>query len=289
MGDSYSFRFTVGDDDESPSLDAVDALDGSGAVVANMVRDDLMDEIVTENAGWESGWRLRLRFSEPVTMRTLEARVICEGGPAMILETTGDESSVAVFRFGERPTFGSTFTVRLHPGIEDIHGNAMESDVAIRIVADGVGSTPPRLVGIRLPLAPGEADADDREYTAFAIDSPYATIDLGRYDIGVPTETSIELYICLASGSSLDPLSIMSSFSLSSTNSSLDFSAEAVSLDAIFDAPSFVLWQPCAVATVHGTMTNNVDSGVATVQLAAGFNDSEGNTAAEVQRLPLLK
>lgn len=291
MGEDYSFRFVAGDDVEAPTLTNAEAIDPSGAVAAALIPDDPSGGGLEDNPGWESGWRLRLRFSEPVSLRTLESRVGTEGGPPLSLETGGESSGCAVFRFDERPAFGSGFVVRLRPGIEDLLGNASEAEAAFRIRADGPGSRPPRLVGVRLPLSPGAALPEDRSLAAFAVDEPYATLllDASAYPIGLATPSSIELYLELAEGASLDPISIMASFGLSATNGSLDFSARRVVLSCMEGQAPHAPWAGCAVARVDGLITNRVDSGVVTVSLSAGFKDSAGNPTEGAQLLALLK
>ncbi len=293
MGEAFTFRFAIGDDDAPPEFAGADAQGEADAVVASIVPDDPTDAVVTENPGWEALWRLRLRFSEPVSMSTLDSRVEAEDGPTLTLETTDGNSSVAVFRFDERPEFGSRILVRVRSGVEDVHGNATESDIVLRLVADGAGSRPPRLVGIRLPMAPGEAIPEDRDLATFAVAAPYSTIaledSLTRYPVNIATSTSLELYVELASGASLDALSLMSSFRISSTNGALDFSANGVATTGLVYAPPYAPWAEFAVARIDGTITNHVDSGVVTVQLASGFEDSAGNATRTAQSLPLLK
>jgi hypothetical protein len=226
-------------------------------------------------------------------MDSLDSRTTAEGGPGLTLETSQEHSAVAVFRFDESPDYGSRILVRVRSGVDDVRGNATESDIVFHLVADGPGSRPPRLVGIRVPMAPGEADPDDRELVAFAIEEPFSTIAIEdgttRYPVDVSMSTSIELYMELAEGSSLDALSLMSSFRLSSTNGALDFSAERVAVTGLDYAPPHGPWAAFAVARIDGKLTNRVDSGVVTFKLASGFEDSAGNATVADQSLPLLK
>ncbi|MBU0928571.1 MAG: Ig-like domain-containing protein [Spirochaetes bacterium] len=293
LGEATSFRFHVGEDRIPPVIVGADALDRSGGLASSLAPDDPADSTVTENALWESGWRLRLRFSEPVRLWTLASRVSCDGGPPLELETAGDCSDVAVFAFVEPPAWGGRFAVRVRGGFEDARGNEADGGASYRILADGPGSRPPRFVGVRLPLAPGESDPADRDLAAFALDSPYETLlvsgDDGRYPVGEAVPTSIELYLELAAGGGLDILALMSSFRLSSTNGALDFSARRVSLGGFDYASPYGPWEGFAVARVDGILTNRVEPGVVSIELAAGLRDSEGNASPSAQRLELLK
>ncbi len=292
-GDSYAFRFSVGDDRSAPSLLEAVAVDASGDVRANLSDDSATDGTVTENEGWEGPWRLRFRFSEPVALRSLDSRIVCDEGLGMELETGGRTAETVTYRIVDRPAWGRRFSVRMKAGIEDERGNATESELVFRLVANGPGSEPPRFVGLRLPLAPGAALADDRDLVAFGVDEPFSTVaisgDADRYPVAVATATAMELYIKLAPGASLDALSVMETFGVTSTNGAMTFSANRVGLSGFAYASPYAGWDSYAVARVDGTITNRVDSGIVTFGFAAGLRDSAGNVAAEAQRLPLLK
>lgn len=291
MGQDYSTVFIAGLDGEPPVLLGIDAVDGATAMP--LAIDDPSDSILTDNHRFESTWDLRLRFSEPVAVRTLASRLFCDGGPALVLQTSSDSSDEALFHFERRPDFGSHLVVRTRPGIADAAGNAMTGEAVCRITVDGPGSRPPRLVGIRLPLAPGAVAIADRCLVAFGLDAPFATLALGgepeRYPVGVPTMVTIELYFELASGATLDLFSLRQSFGMSATNAALEFQPLLVEPGGLSWAQAYAPWSECSVARVSGTLTNRANTGVVTVSLAAGFCDSLGNVMAAPQGLPLLK
>jgi len=293
LGDSYSLRFSVGEDRSAPSLLETVAVDASGDVRANVSQDYSDDGSVTENDGWEGSWRLRLSFTEPVSLESLSSRIACDEGLGLTLETRGLSAETVIVGLDERPAWGGRFSVRLKAGIEDESGNATESDLVFRFVADGPGSEPPRFIGIRLPLAPGSILPEDRDLAAFGVDEPFSTMavsgDDARYPVGVATATAIELYIKLAPGADLDALSVMETFSVATTNGALSFSANRASVSGLSYASPYDGWGACAIARIDGTITNRVDSGVVTFGFAAGLRDSSGNAAIEAQRLPLLK
>lgn len=293
LGDSYSFRFSVGEDRSAPSLQETVAIDASGDVRATVSPDNADDVSVTENEGWEGSWRLRLRFSEPVSLESLASRIVSETGQGLTLETRGQAAETVILALDERPAWGRRFSIRLKAGIEDERGNATESGIVLRFVANGPGSEPPRFIGIRLPMAPGSILAEDRDLATFSVDEPFSTLaisgDEARYPVGVATVTAIELYIKLAPGAALDALSVMETFSVTATNGALAFSASRASLSGFAYASPYEDWGPCAIARMDGTITNRVDSGIVTFGFAAGLRDSSGNAAIEAQRLPLLK
>lgn len=293
MGCSYELRFSVGEDRVPPSFAAAEAIDAAGEAAAALVALDPSGGTSEPNRGWEAGWRLRLRFSEPVSTGSLASRVVASSGLALRMEEGERYRDDATFAFTERPAFGSSFSVRIMPGVEDSFGNATRAELEFLVVADGPGSAPPRLIGARLPLAPGEPDPGLRRLAAFPADEPFATLPLGsgaaEYPPGAPTPSSIELYFELASGASIEPFSLMSSFSISSTNDALYFSPLAISLGGLAYAEPYVPWAGFAAARVDGLVTNRAASGVVTLRLAAGLRDSAGNAAPIAQCLPLLK
>ncbi len=293
MGESVSLRFTVGDDAIQPSVIGAQALDKSGALVSSLLPDDPSDGFVTENAEWEADWRFRVSFSENVSMRSLEGCVESEGGPSVTLESLDDMADSAVFRLDERPAWGKRFAIRIRAGMEDANGNPSESDTVFRFLADGPHSAPPRFMGIRMPLAPGETNPEDRDLAVFALDEPYSTLALsggtGSYPLGVATNTSLELYIEVAPGACLDPASIMESFTVSGSNGAIDVSLNRVTIAGFEYATPHAPWAACSVARIDGTLTNRVNSGIVTFALAAGFRDSSWNATCTAQSLPLLK
>jgi hypothetical protein len=84
-------------------------------------------------------------------------------------------------------------------------------------------------------------------------------------------------------------LSLMKSFRFSSTNGALDFSANRMLAEGLEYVDPYGPWAGFALARIDGSLTNRVDSGLLTVQLAAGFSDSSGNASGAAQRLTLQK
>jgi len=292
IGRSVVVRFVAGLEGVAPEVTAAAAVDAEGEVVALLEADEAEDGAYTLNRGWESRWRLRMDFSEPVELAGLASALACDSGPKPLIETIGAYSASVLWRFDEPPEWNGVFTLRVESGVEDQDGDSSDSDIVYRIVADGPGSRPPRFVGLRLPLAPG-AEAADRELAAFALDEPFSTLAIaggdGRYPIGVPTGTSIELYLELAEGASIDLLSTMGAFSFSATNGSLEFDALRVVAGGFDYAEPHPAWSGLDIVRIDGSMTNRADCGLVTFSLDGGYADSWGNAAKEDQCLSLQK
>jgi len=293
MGEPYTGCFTVGVDRNPPELLYAEAIDAAGLFVAVMSADPPQDGSVRENPGWETFWKLRLHYSEPVSWRSFTPAIEGEGGVSLEAGWTDEFSETLDVLITRYPDWGGSFSVRIRPGVQDEAGNASLTETVFRFIFDGVGSRPPRFVGIRIPLAPGEPLPADRNLAVYSVQVPYATIALSGadtgYPVGVPVATSIEVYVELAAGSSVNILSLMESFRFSSTNGALDFSANNMVAGYFESAEPYEPWAACAVARIDGILTNHVDSGILTVQLAAGFSDSLGNATIAAQRLALLK
>lgn len=293
MGQDYSTAFTAGLDAEPPGLVAVESVYQDGTTMMSLAIDDPYDAVVTDNHGVEASWDLRLRFNEPVLLRTLSSRLVCDGGPALLLQTAGESSEQALFHFEQRPGFGSRMQLRMRSGITDVAGNPTTGEAVWWMTVDGPASRPPRFVGIRLPLAPGAANEAGRQLVAFGLDQPFATLALGgepeQYPAGISTPVTIELYLELASGATLDLFSMMQSFCITATNGALEFQPLLVEPGGYAWAPAWEPWSNFAIVRVGGRLTNRVNTGVVTISLAAGCGDSLGNTTAAPQGLPLLK
>ncbi|MBN2875578.1 MAG: Ig-like domain-containing protein, partial [Spirochaetales bacterium] len=255
-GAPFSSRFRAGEDGTPPMLIEAVAVTSNGDAVETLCEDDASGSARSVNEGWESGYALMLRFSEPVVTRTIASRVSCEGGtdPRMV---GGDAvAAEVVFEFDDPVAWGDEFLVRVRPGIEDENGNSSEDEYLYRIIADGAASKPPLFVGIRIPLSPGASDPAERNVVAFPVNEPYETLHLASdpasFPVDVATAVSLELYFRLAEGATLDALSLMEFFKLSSTNDALRFrSIKILPAGLPWIAPPEG-WHDCAIARVDG-------------------------------------
>jgi len=292
-GNPYTFCYTVGADLAPPILLSAEAIDENGMPVFLVCADEPLDGVIAENQGWEASWKLRLHYSEPVSLRTIASIITGEAGVSLEVDWTGEVARIIDLIISDQPVWGEGFTVNIPAGVEDEAGNASLAESVFRFVFDGLESRPPRFVGIRLPLAPGEPLAENRNLAVFSVEQPYATLaitgDATGYPVGVPVTISIEVYLELALNSEVNILSLMNSFRFSSTNGALEFSAKRILPECLEYAEPHEPWAGFAIVRIDGTLTNHVDSGILTVQLAAGFCDSSGNASGVAQRLTLLK
>ncbi|MFA6508633.1 MAG: hypothetical protein WCT14_21215, partial [Treponemataceae bacterium] len=274
-------------------LNGAYALDSGDVQTVTLISDDPNDAVFVETSLWEAPWRLHLAFSEEVEFAEVDSRLTCENGPALERETPGLRGSSATYRLSERPTWDSRFVFHLSSGISDGRGNVSMDGYIFRVHANGSASRPPRLVGIRIPLAPGGVNEAAQELTAYTVDSPFASLAIGasadRYPLSVATATRIELYFETAFGAVLDRYSLMKTFRMEATNGALSFSPRNIKISGFRYADPHALWISYARAEVEGYLTNQPSSGVVSFMLDAGLSDSRRNECAEAVVLPLLK
>lgn len=285
FGKDASVRFTRGADTDSPRLVCLEIIDADESIVA-----------VLENAasfcGLERSHRIRLRFSEPVVLSSLDGLI--SSGPPIDFEreTTGRCSASVVYRLPARLKWGESFEFRLEEGARDRENNVGKESGAYRLTFDGPSSRPPRFVGMRMPLAPGAVDKADRLLTTYSAEDAFTGLAVApgseRYDIGVPTASMVELYFETATGAAIDPVSVMENFRVESTNGALSFSPRRVSLGNFLYAPHEP-WSCYRRIQIEGVLTNNAEAGLVTFVLDDGFKDSKGNIVAAAIRLPLVK
>ncbi|MDR1618829.1 MAG: Ig-like domain-containing protein [Treponema sp.] len=290
MEKEFFSTFTAGPAGEKPRLLGAFRLDGEE-------EEPLEEERVgdfTENSGWEKDSRLKLVFSTPVDLVSLGGRLVTEEGPSLTLETGGLFSAEALFRLNEKPAWRSRFLIRLKAGVSDEAESESVDEHLYRIYVDGKRSTPPRLRGIRLPLAPGRSPPEAQEPAVYSVDDLFANLSLGsdedRFPFlpdGVPLW--IELYFDTAEGAKADPLSVMALFRVETTNNVLFFSPRSVETENFTFAEPAAGWETCDRVEIRGLLTNTVDSGVVSFIVGAGLEDSLGNKSGELFRISLLK
>lgn len=296
-GREWTLSFSIAPGGAAPSiLRACAAGEAPGGGVwedrFELVPDDPASAGLEETAGWESAYRLRVFFSEPVDISSFRSRFSVEPSVPSTADVEAGGGSVLV-RFPEGLPYRKRVSFAIAAGVKDARGNATEEAGLFRVLADGPRSRPPVLVGIRLPLAPGGATEAEREPTAFAASAPFADFPVsggaGRYPFDVPTATWIEIYFDVAEGAAVDLHSVREKFRVEATNGCLSFSSRSV-LDAGFScAEPHPAWAGYSRVEVRGLLTNGTDSGTVSVRLGAGLADSFGNRTAEATRLPLLK
>jgi hypothetical protein len=306
LGKEFTSYFTVGNDKIPPVLEAAYALDPEGNPVISLLPEE-DGPLLRENPRWESAYRLRLDFSEPVDTADLKNRLTVEPALALTMETEAGYAPGVVFSFDRPPPYLSSFLLRLAAGVRDEAGNRSTGQVVFRMRADGPYSKPPALIGLRLPMAPGGIADDgggdpeppplppEQFYGVlnFSLEDPFQDLPIipgtGRYPYTVSTDTWLELYFDIAPGADIDLLSLMNLFRVETTHSALSFFPRTI------EAGNFLLpnkppaWEEYYRIKVKGLLTNTISSGVVVFQIGSGLQDSLGNRNELAFKLPLLK
>lgn len=290
LGKEWTGYFIAGNDKTPPCLEAAYALDPGGNRALTLLPEDA-GPLKRENTGWESSYRLRLDFSEPVDTADLKNRLTVEPAAAFEMETPPGYADGAVFSFTQPLQYLGVYLFRLNAGVRDAAGNESPDPRVFRIRADGPASRPPRFVGLRMPMAPG--DPADEEALAFSAEEPFRGLPVlpgeNRYPYDVSTPARIELYFDVVPGAEIDLFSLMNLFRVDATNNALSFSPRSMEAGnfSLPDKPPS--WEAYYRINVKGVLTNTTDSGVVTFQIASGLQDSLGNRNEGAFKLPLLK
>ncbi|MDL2230107.1 Ig-like domain-containing protein, partial [Treponema sp. OttesenSCG-928-L16] len=291
-GREFKSRFTVGDDKTPPELLAAYAVDDSGVIMFSLIEDSLGGG-GAENPNWESSYSLRLDFSEPVNTDTVKNSITVVSAGSLELQSTPGFLDSVIFSFSEKPVYLSRFDIKIGPGIEDQPGNKSTKNYVYKFFADGVNSKPPALIGIRLPLAPGESNPNDWDPAVYAVGDLFADLPIedgaAKYTFDTAIPTWIELYFDTAPGASLDLFSIMDLFSISSTNTALSFSFRAIKDSGFSWGAPHSAWSSYTRVEVQGRLTNYGSSGVVTIKVGNGVLDTYGNRNDNDIQLILLK
>ena len=303
LASEYVSVFHTAEDREKPVLLKIFAIH-SGDNVAGFsteeIPEEIIDEIVfevqgqfsaIEYSGWERLTKLGFVFSKPVDLSALRNLITVEPALNLVLESSSGFENHAVFRFAEYPKWGSPFLFHLSSGVKDSAGNESAEAYAFRIRVEGAVSKPPALVGIRLPLAPG--NSENPQPAHFSTDNLFLDlpIEIGvdRYPYGVQTPAWIELYFESAPDTEIDIFSVMDFFRVESTNQALAFSPRSVrATDFTIDDPQEA-WKNFQRFEVRGFFTNTVNSGIVTFRILPGLTDKRGNRSETDFRISLLK
>jgi hypothetical protein len=287
LGKQTILHFSVGLDTERPVLVSAYVLDG-GARVQSLEADDGG----IENHGWERNSGLELVFSEAVDSASVVSALSTEPSLGLVLQSPPGYGECHVFRLSSQPVWGTAFTLKLGGAVKDGSGNTLTETYRYYIKADGPGSKPPSLVGIRLPLNPGEADTAPVVYRPEDLFSDLP-LESSVFPFDTGTAFWIELYFDTARGplgsAEIDPFSLMEKFSVNVTNNALSFSPREVTLSG-FSVPEPVPgWEEFSRAEIRGVLTNRPYGGMVTVQTGQALADSFGNQSGEVFRILLIK
>jgi hypothetical protein len=284
LGEEFTSRFNIGSDQEKPYLLHAWVLNGEA-------RTELSQD--GEYGEWEPSCKLELEFSEPVDAGSVRNALVPEPSANLLMETAPDLSSSVVFRFTEKPLWGDPFLFRLRSGVKDEAGNESSAEYVYRIRASGPRSKPPVLVGIRLPMAPGETGIAAQEPLHFTPGDLFEDLPIVYGEKRFPYEEKIpvwlELYFDTAPGAGINIHSLMECFSVEATNSALYFSPQSVRDSGFTWSEKQEGWEEYERLEIRGLLTNTINSGVVSFQLAPGLEDARGNVSAGAYRISLLK
>jgi hypothetical protein len=302
LGQDVISIFTAGLDATKPQLLSAWRLEKDGTLA------ELLDDPssggafadLRENSGWEKDSRIKLVFSESVDSASVKSSFSAEPAPSLILETPFGFYKEFIFRFDEKPSWGSRFSFLLAAGVRDRMENESEEARCFRVFADGAGSRPPELVGIRIPMVPGNAETGDPELLAFSPENLFSDLPIAseknsypagedRYPYGKSQFTWIELYVDTAPGASVDLFTLMELFRVETSNNAFSFSARDIRGDDFLVADPQPGWESHVRLEVRGYLTNTINSGVAVFRINPGLADSLGNQSEETFRVSLLK
>jgi hypothetical protein len=291
MGEEFLSRFSIAidNDDTRPINTTAWALNSEGDPQELAPLD-----IYNPDTGfleWESFTKLILEFSEPIDVGSVNTHLTIEPQASLILETPPGFSNTAVFSFAENPPWNKDFLFLLSPGIKDKAGNESLDEKIFRMRTNGPLSKPPSLVGIRLPMAPGNiSDPEPLIYSMGDIFSDFPmNIGDGRYPYAKAVSTWIELYFDTASEIEVDPFSLMELFRVESTNNAVSFSPRNIK-NTDYALPGAVPgWENYCRIEIEGLMTNTINSGVVSFYIWPGLKDKRGNKSPEAYRISLLK
>ena len=298
LGTEYSSVFYGGPDREKPILLEVLARIPTDPEL-NCQGDFYTEEISFYRQGdlplsaypeWENFFNLELVFSKPVDLGGLKSLLITEPQAALLMESPPGLSDRAVFRFSEYPEWGSSFLFKLSPGVKDAAGNLSDEEYNFKVIAAGPLSKAPGLVGIRLPMAPGNLDHEALSFSTedLFVDLPIG-IGEGRYPFSVPVPSWVELYFETAPGTEIDPFSLMDLFRVEVTNHALQFSPRSISAEEFSWADPGEGWENFERLEIKGLLINTVQNGIVTFSIPAGLMDKRGNRSDRDFRISLLK
>jgi hypothetical protein len=294
MGKDFLSAFVIGTDHEKPFLIGAWRLDNSGNAVLldrGTVAIIGTGNTFSENPGWEKGDRLKLEFSKQVDGLSVKNCLSAEGASGLAMETMPGFNTEFIFRFDTRPAYGSRFSFRLKAGVKDNAGNESAQEYVYRIFADGGSSKPPELVGIRLPMAPGNVAAPD--LTSYGIDSVYEFLPISdgkdNYPSGESINTWIEFYFDTATDASVDPFSLMELFRIQTSNNVLSFSPRRVKTGGFSVSGPNAGWEHLNRLEITGVLVNSTNYGMVHFQIGAGLMDTLGNKNEKPLIVSLLK
>jgi hypothetical protein len=280
-------RFITGAEAVRPTLLAVRQTVNGVTQGAGLIREDPSDGVPQINGGFEATWGIELQFSEPVARENIESFI--EFQPSWVYQI--DPSCAPRDHFllvpRERFLWGALYNLTVKRGVVDMSGNASSADASFFFRVDGPCTRPPKVEQIRFRKNPADPSGS-AAYATYTIVDAFANLDLSAFSPSTELVTYLDIYLSLASGASIDPFSLMSSFSVTATNGAALFTPIAVTV-AAFPEPQPVVVPGLTPARVSVRVTNTTSSGVVTLGVSENLTDTAGNRMTGAFNLPLLK
>ena len=287
-GREYVSVFTIGTDTEKPYLI------GAWRITKNGQEEKLTEESYDtffDNSGWERTDRLRLVFSKPVDTLSVKNCLDTIGVSLPVMETVPGFTDDIIFGFNKPAVYDSRFSVILKNGVRDRPGNESEHKYVFKNHANGKYSMPPALVGIRIPLAPG--NGMDPEPVSFGINTLFGDLPIvdgsERYPFTRETDTWIEVYFDTAPDTLINNFSLMELFQVNSSNNVITFSPRRIKTSFFSLVEPYPDWEEYQRVEIQGKLTNTVNSGIVYFEILPGLTDSRGNQNENFMRISLLK
>jgi hypothetical protein len=296
LGKEWVSVFTAGDDRVKPFLKSAWRMEKGGVLEA--LEEDIPPPSgvfaeIRENPGWGKDSRIRLVFSEPVDTALLKSRFTAEPAPSLVLENEPGFNEEVIFRFTGPPAWGSRFSFQLQAGVRDAAGNESEGNHRFWIHADSVYSKPPELAGLRLPLSPGKAGAEDQALAFYTPEDLFAELPInsgeGQYPYGEAVRVWIELYFDTAPGASVDAFTVMELFRIETSNNVLGFSPRSIRAENFSVPEAQAGRESCVRLEIQGDLTNTINAGLVNFRIDPGLRDSLGNQSENAFWISLLK
>jgi hypothetical protein len=196
-----------------------------------------------------------------------------------VKESHVEYSSTLTYAFPERLAYGTTYSARIAPGIQDAQGNQSIDQASYHFLVNGPATRPPTIAHVYFPSTPGD---------------PASNVELRPYDpIALPdagdgeTDTFFDLYIDCAPGATPDRFSVAESFGVTTTNNAANISSFAIEPNPVRMNPPPDPTLNEIVERVWVRATNNSASGQVVIHVATGMRDDRGATLARELLLPL--
>jgi len=290
LGGDFKSVFSAKTDYESPYLLCALLISKDGKISELKTGGGYIgaENTLIENSGLEKDDKIIFVFSEPVDSATVKNSINIDSGPNLIMETLSGFHTEIIFRL-EKIIYESRFSLKIKQGIKDNSDNESVIEYVYNFYADGKHSKPPELIGLRMPMSPG--NAEDPKLAYFGIDSLFNIIHIKNenYPTGESISTWIELYFAAADGALIDLFSVMELFRVETSNNVITFSPRYVKSNNFSIAKPHEGLENLQRVEISGYLINSTYFGIINFIINAGLRDNIGNKNENSFRISLVK